>query len=547
MNLDPVPLPPADSELAMLVEAMCEGTITPAERDRLEFLLENDDKAKLYYVACLDLHAQMRWLMRGGQSSGGVAGRDVVGHDVGSEAFPALDAEEQEGGVFEDFDSAPSLPPVIIDTSLPPQSFGLSPWAGYLSQIGPFSYLVSAVIMCVAVLAAWQYKLGDDPRAIVRNLGVSGSQGTNAALVGCVSAMDESLWASHMASDEKRYDPTRSLDARVSAGREFNVEKGLLEITYQSGARVLLQGPASFKVGVNGGFLAVGKLTGRLDSHAKASRSQSSHELFCIRTPSAVVTDLGTEFGVEVTRDGQTVSHVYQGAVAISPAGTSDDRPSLILKKGDAVRAMASNGGGARIERIESAAERFVRELSAKRVPIAVFGTGLGVEDGHGDPRWELTRISGDPDFVPRPATVITSIRRTWTPNVSGREKWLSPSCAWYQSVPVGTKYTFRTTFNLNGGKPETARLRGRMFGVAGVVALRLNGQDVAEFDPDSRPKHAWESGRIWQKLLIEQGFVEGDNVLEIDVESGDPPSPPDPMSALGLRVEIEGSIQQEP
>ena len=32
---------------------------------------------------------------------------------------------------------------------------------GYFLQVGPFSYLVAAAIMCVALLVAWQYKLTD--------------------------------------------------------------------------------------------------------------------------------------------------------------------------------------------------------------------------------------------------------------------------------------------------------------------------------------------------------------------------------------------------
>ena len=65
MSHDPVRLPPAESELSRLVESMCDGTIVSRERDRLELLLENDRDAQLFYVAYLDLHAQVQWMMRG--------------------------------------------------------------------------------------------------------------------------------------------------------------------------------------------------------------------------------------------------------------------------------------------------------------------------------------------------------------------------------------------------------------------------------------------------------------------------------------------------
>ena len=38
---------------------------------------------------------------------------------------------------------------------------------------------------------------------------------------------------------------------------------------------------------------------------------------FVVRTPTAIVTDLGTEFGVEVDKQGGTTSHVFRGSVRV--------------------------------------------------------------------------------------------------------------------------------------------------------------------------------------------------------------------------------------
>ena len=38
-----------------------------------------------------------------------------------------------------------------------------------------------------------------------------------------------------------------------------------MEITYDTGAKVILQGPVTYEVESNGGYLAVGKLTGKLE------------------------------------------------------------------------------------------------------------------------------------------------------------------------------------------------------------------------------------------------------------------------------------------
>ena len=54
-------------------------------------------------------------------------------------------------------------------------------------------------------------------------------------------------------------------DSRVSLGQKFELASGLMEITYDTGAKVILQGPVTYSVEANGGYLAVGKLTGKLE------------------------------------------------------------------------------------------------------------------------------------------------------------------------------------------------------------------------------------------------------------------------------------------
>ncbi len=52
-------------ELWDLAAVACEGTITVDQRDRLEVLLDESDARRRFYVAYLDLHAQLRWQARG--------------------------------------------------------------------------------------------------------------------------------------------------------------------------------------------------------------------------------------------------------------------------------------------------------------------------------------------------------------------------------------------------------------------------------------------------------------------------------------------------
>ena len=126
----------------------------------------------------------------------------------------------------------------------------------------------------------------------------------------------------------------------VHLGDSFVLASGLMEITYDTGAKVILQGPVTYEIETNGGYLAVGKLTGRLEkgSGARGQRPEARNpkspdpwsltsDPFVIRTPTATVTDLGTEFGVEVHKGGGSEIHVLEGQVELTTrAGSSHVR-----------------------------------------------------------------------------------------------------------------------------------------------------------------------------------------------------------------------------
>jgi hypothetical protein len=143
----------------------------------------------------------------------------------------------------------------------------------------------------------------------------------------------------------------------VAVGREFDLDAGLLEITYDTGARVILHGPASYKVQTNNsGFLAYGDLTGVVEKlPGAAAAAAAEHDLFgcrppladpplfTVHTPEANVTDLGTEFGVRVGRAGRTESHVFRGKVKVGVATTPSqdaaaDDHEIVLNANESIR-----------------------------------------------------------------------------------------------------------------------------------------------------------------------------------------------------------------
>jgi hypothetical protein len=83
---------------------------------------------------------------------------------------------------------------------------------------------------------------------------------------------------------------------------------------------------------------------------------------------------------------------------------------------------------------------------------------------------------------------------------------------------------------------PETAVLRGCFLVDKRVRAIRLNGRRVPTPDQTQNPSQWFCS------FVIEEGFVAGNNTLEFDVETSEPFAG-SPLSALGIRVELEGSV----
>ena len=245
--------------------------------------------------------------------------------------------------------------------------------------------------------------------------------------------------------------------------------------------------------------------------------------MFSVRTPTAIVTDLGTEFGVEVERSGTTRSHVFQGRIELRRPGTS------VARLRQAARGASKGGGGIQLGENESATVEasqgraakvirgtgpssppvFVRHMP-QRVPIRVFSTGLGLREGDPDPHWQIVAWSGDPKFKPQAAVVAISLT-AYLENDPARAQWISTARD-LPNLPAG-RFTFRTTFDLAGASPESAVLQGWFIADNHVDAIRLNGHAVSVPQHRSNPPfdtlHTFTAG---------SGFVEGTNVLEIEV-----------------------------
>jgi len=193
----------------------------------------------------------------------------------------------------------------------------------------------------------------------------------------------------------------------LKIGQKLSIKQGVAEITFASGATVILEGPAEFKVGTwnvergiekdsvpasnfqlptskNSCSLALGKLFARVPTQAHG---------FTVQTPTLQIVDLGTEFGVAVMPADQskigapaaaghpkskmeTSVQVFQGHVDVIPQlAQAPQQPPvqrIRLGAGEGVRAEPE----VPIQKIESDASAFIRELpgTADAIPAQPAG-----------------------------------------------------------------------------------------------------------------------------------------------------------------------------
>ncbi|MEO0413528.1 MAG: LamG-like jellyroll fold domain-containing protein [Verrucomicrobiota bacterium] len=109
----------------------------------------------------------------------------------------------------------------------------------------------------------------------------------------------------------------------------IEVGAGTAEVAFNSGARVLIEGPASFSIqSQNRGFLQMGRITAEVPKAATG---------FTVNTPRLNVVDISTRFGVVVDENGDSEVHVMQGAVEASR--TSGYSQEILVREGLAMRA----------------------------------------------------------------------------------------------------------------------------------------------------------------------------------------------------------------
>lgn len=116
-------------------------------------------------------------------------------------------------------------------------------------------------------------------------------------------------------------------DLDLGENQTFVLGQGVARLAFKSGVEAVIEGPAMVKL------MAVGQMA--LESGHSWFHVPRNARGFKVTTPDFEVTDLGTEFGIDLRRDHRPQAHVLLGRIEVS-ARTGDEKP-VMLQAGDAL------------------------------------------------------------------------------------------------------------------------------------------------------------------------------------------------------------------
>lgn len=295
-------IPAIDDELFVLVGRLCDGVASREDCARLDERL-TDPAAIDCYCAMLELEASLQWWWH---------------PERPDEALPTLEKIMASVAAV-----PPTIPAAPASPSARPSFTDVfAVWAGFANRIDieprRFSVTILLATLAVGVILAmtsgwgpglpgmWATRVGQSERPI--------------DAIARIEAIDGVVWREPTAA--------RRGSEWLPEGARLDIVRGLIEVSYLMGATVILEGPASFEVSGPG--------VGRLDHGRLTATLQKPRTSFAIRTPTAVITDRGTQFGVEVNDRGATDVRVFQGLVELAAAGFFEGSAVLQLAAGQA-------------------------------------------------------------------------------------------------------------------------------------------------------------------------------------------------------------------
>lgn len=164
-----------------------------------------------------------------------------------------------------------------------------------------------------------------------------------------VATLTDSLHAKWMDGEREMVKGT----SLMTSEKSLFLHEGYVELLFDNQAKVTIEGPAEFKILADDHIkLAYGRLYAMVPREAIG---------FTVKTPSAQIVDLGTEFGVDCSLHSDTSLHVIKGKTVLI-AGDKSNKISIEVRDGVAKKVFAATQT---ISDIPCNDRLFVREINS--------------------------------------------------------------------------------------------------------------------------------------------------------------------------------------
>ncbi|MEQ8211278.1 MAG: FecR domain-containing protein [Lacipirellulaceae bacterium] len=305
--------PRTPDNLIKLVDAQCNGQSDDAAVEQLDNWLREDTEAVNTYVDYKDMHASLQWVTAPDEAE-----------------VTADDREKAVAGMIH-----------------------VSPWSRVAQGINLFSlFALAASILLVWMTFANKPAL--DSTASSSQIAKSQAneeptEAEQADRVARITGLVDCQWEEGQTAFQ--------FGSVVTPGEQVELAAGLLQLTFDSGAKVIVQGPAR--------FVPMSSMQARLERGKLSAVVSESARGYTVMTPSAEVVDLGTEFALDVRDDGATELHVLEGEVVARQrsVGGEPHGEAIQASKLEALRFDLQVG---KAERITADPGRFARQITPK-------------------------------------------------------------------------------------------------------------------------------------------------------------------------------------
>ena len=281
----------------------------------------------------------------------------------------------------------------------------------------------------------------------------------------------------------------------LAPGQRLKLEKGLMQVTFGTGAKVVLEGPTDFTVTTpSQATLESGKIAAAVPRFARG---------YTILTPTAEIVDLGTEFGVDVDSAGRSQIHVFEGDVVARPRDGASHSELIQARQDEAVEFFAPTEKARRIP-VDSGkfVRRLTEDVAADKLPPLPVTKNLVLwlaadlipetEDHAPVSTWSDTLV-GDNRFSDDAWQFVEQLRPTWVRDQQGRpavrfDGWSSYLAT--SPMPTGDRMTAFVVFAQSPVSFASDFHGGMLLKFGGdVPSLELSVM------PDRAPR-----GRIWSR-----------------------------------------------